>query len=242
MSKTAGIVIIGNEVLSGKTRDTNSHFFCTELRQLGVEVQKISTIQDDIEIIGKEVANFSEHFDYVFTSGGVGPTHDDVTIEGVAHGLGVTVVRHPDIERRIRQRLGDQVNEARLRMANVPEGATLLATEAPFAAIVKIRNIYVFPGIPRILEERFHAIKESFRDTPYYLKNVYVRYGEGIIASLLNELLVKFPNLMLGSYPVLDLPQYKVKVTLESKDANYLDQALGAFIASLPADAVHRVD
>ena len=242
MSKTAGIVIIGNEVLSGKTRDTNSHFFCTELRQLGVEVQKISTIQDDIEIIGKEVAAFSDRFDYVFTSGGVGPTHDDVTIEGVAHGLGVRVVRHPDIERRMRQRLGDQVNEARLRMANVPEGATLLATEAPFAAIVKIRNIYIFPGIPRILEERFHAIKERFRDTPYYLKNVYVRYGEGVIASILNELLVNFPNLMLGSYPVLELPDYKVKVTLESKDANYLEQALRAFIASLPADAVHRVD
>ena len=242
MSKTAGIVIIGNEVLSGKTRDTNSHFFCTELRQLGVELQKISTIQDDIEIIGKEVAAFSDRFDYVFTSGGVGPTHDDVTIEGVAHGLGVRVVRHPDIERRMRQRLGDQVNEARLRMANVPEGATLLATDAPFAAIVKIRNIYIFPGIPRILEERFHAIKETFRDTPYYLKNVFVRYGEGIIASILNELLVNFPNLMLGSYPVLDLPDYKVKVTLESKDSDYLEQALRALIASLPPDAVHRVD
>jgi len=242
MAKTAGIVIIGNEVLSGKTRDTNSHFFCTELRQLGVEVQKISTIQDDVQIIGKEVASFSARFDYVFTSGGVGPTHDDVTIEGVAHGLGVKVVRHPDIEGRMRQRLGDQVNEARLRMANVPEGATLLATEAPFAAIVKIRNIYIFPGIPRILEERFHAIKEQFRDTPYYLKNVYVRYGEGVIASILNELLVNFPRLMLGSYPVLDLPDYKVKVTLESKDSNYLDQALRTFIASLPADAVHRVD
>jgi FAD synthetase len=242
MSKTAGIVIIGNEVLSGKTRDTNSHFFCTELRQLGVELQKISTIQDDIEIIGKEVAAFSDRFDYVFTSGGVGPTHDDVTIEGVAHGLGVRVVRHPDIERRMRQRLGDQVNEARLRMANVPEGATLLATEAPFAAIVKIRNIYIFPGIPRILEERFHAIKETFRDTPYYLKNVFVRYGEGIIASILNDLLVNFPNLMLGSYPVLDLPDYKVKVTLESKDSDYLEQALRALIASLPPDAVHRVD
>jgi len=118
----------------------------------------------------------------------------------------------------------------------------LLATEAPFAAIVKIRNIYIFPGIPRILEERFHAIKETFRDTPYYLKNVYVRYGEGIIASILNELLRNFPSLMLGSYPVLDLPDYKVKVTLESKDSNYLDQALRAFIASLPGDAVHRID
>ena len=242
MSKTAGIVIIGNEVLSGKTRDTNSYFFCAELRRLGVEVQKISTIQDEIEIIGREVAEFSKRFDYVFTSGGVGPTHDDVTIDGVAHGFGLKVVRHPDIERRMRQRFGDQVNDARLRMANVPEGATLLATEAPFAAIVKIRNVYIFPGIPKILEERFHAIKEMFRDAPYYLKNVYVRYGEGVIAAILNDLLVKFPELMLGSYPVLDLPDYKVKVTLESEDLNYLDQALQALVAALPADAVQRID
>src|ERR1044071_3481895 len=104
MSKTAGIVIIGNEVLSGKTRDTNSHFFCTELRQLGVEVQKISTIQDDIEIIGKEVAVFSDRFDYACPCSGVAPTHDDVTNEGEANVLGVKVVRHFDIERCMRQR------------------------------------------------------------------------------------------------------------------------------------------
>jgi molybdenum cofactor synthesis domain-containing protein len=242
MAKTAGIVIIGNEVLSGKTQDTNSHFFCTELRRLGVDVQKISTIQDEIELIGQEVSAFSQRYDFVFTSGGVGPTHDDVTIDGIAHGFGLRVVRHPDIERRMRQRLGDQVNEARLRMANVPEGATLLATDALFAPIVKVHNVFIFPGIPKILQERFHAIKEIFRDTPYHLKNVYVRYGEGVIAAMLNDLLLKFPKLMLGSYPVLDLPDYKVKVTLESKDASYLEQALQAFVASLPHDAVHRID
>ena len=242
MAKTAGIIIIGNEVLSGKTQDINSYFFCTELRRLGVEVQKISTIQDEIDLIGREVAEFSKSYDFVFTSGGVGPTHDDVTIDGIAHGFGLKVVRHPDIERRMRQRLGDQVNEARLRMANVPEGATLLATEALFAPIVKIHNVYIFPGIPKILQERFHAIKETFRDTPYYLKNVYVKYGEGVIAVMLNDLLAKFPKLMLGSYPVLDLPEYKVKVTLESKDSSYLNRALQAFVASLPQDAVHRID
>ncbi|MEX0807032.1 MAG: competence/damage-inducible protein A [Candidatus Binatia bacterium] len=242
MSKTAGIVIIGNEVLSGKTQDTNSYFLCTELRQLGVEVQKISTIQDDIELIGLEVAAFSKRFDFVFTTGGVGPTHDDVTIDGIAHGFAVRVVRHPDIEKRMRQRLGGDVNEARLRMANVPEGAVLLATEALFAPVINIDNVYVFPGIPKILQERFHVIKERFRDAPYFLKNVFVRYGEGVIASALNDLLVKFPHLLLGSYPVLDLPDYKVKVTLESKDLKYLDNALQTFIASLPKDAVHRIE
>jgi FAD synthetase len=242
MSKSAGIVIIGNEVLSGKTQDTNSYFLCTELRQLGVEVQKISTIPDVIEIIGQEVAGFSGRFDFVFTTGGVGPTHDDVTIDGVAHGFGLNVVRHPDIEGRMRERLGAQVNEARLRMANVPEGAELLATEALFAPVVKIRNVFIFPGIPRILQERFHVIKERFRDSPYFLKNVYLKYGEGVIANMLNQVLANFPQLLLGSYPVLDIADYKVKVTLESKDSDYLERALQAFLSSLPDGAIHRID
>ena len=242
MAKTAGIVIIGNEVLSGKTHDINSYFFCTELRQLGVEVQKISTIQDIIELIGKEVVEFSQQFDFVFTSGGVGPTHDDVTIDGIAHGFGLKVVRHPDIEKRMYQRLGADVNEARLRMANVPEGAELLATEALFAPIIKIRNVYIFPGIPKILQERFHAIKERFRDAPYFLKNVYVRYGEGVIAAPMNDLVAQYPELMLGSYPVLEVPEFKVKVTFESKDPDYLDRALKAFLAALPQDAIHRIE
>lgn len=242
MSKSAGIIIIGNEVLSGKTQDINSYFLCTELRQLGVEVQKISTIPDVIELIGGEVAEFSRQFDWVFTTGGVGPTHDDVTIDGVAHGFGLRVVRHPDIERRMRQRLGADVNEARLRMANVPEGAELLATEALFAPVVKIHNVFIFPGIPRILQERFHAIKENFREAPYFLKNVYVKLGEGIIAKMLNDVLAQFPELLLGSYPVLEVPEYKVKVTFESKDPEYLQRALQSFLSSLPDGAIHRID
>ena len=242
MAKTAGIVIIGNEVLSGKTQDINSHFLCVELRQLGVEVQKISTIPDEIELIGQEVATFSEKFDFVFTTGGVGPTHDDVTIAGIAHGFGLNVTRHPDLERRMRKRLGKEINEARLRMADVPEGAELLATEALFAPVIKIRNVFIFPGIPRILQERFHEIKERFRDAPYLLKMVYVKYGEGVIATMLNDLLENFPQLLLGSYPVLDVPEYKVKVTLESKDANYLKRALQTFLDSLPEGAVHRIE
>ncbi|HEU4342582.1 MAG TPA: competence/damage-inducible protein A [Candidatus Binatia bacterium] len=242
MCKTAGIVIIGNEVLSGKTQDTNSYFLCAQLRQLGVEVQKISTIPDEIEQIGQEVVTFSKRFDLVFTTGGVGPTHDDVTIEGVARGFGVKVIRNPDLERRMRQRLGADINETRLRMANVPEGAELLATEALFAPVIKLHNVFIFPGIPRILQERFEAIKEGFREAPYFLKTVYVRYGEGVIATILNDVLANFPKLLLGSYPVLDAVDYKVKVTLESKDSDYLDRALQSFLTSLPEGAVHRVE
>lgn len=242
MSKTAGIVIIGNEVLSGKTQDTNSHFLCQELRALGVEVRRVSVISDEIELIGKEVAGFSDQFDHVFTSGGVGPTHDDVTIAGIAHGFGVRVVRHPDLERRLRDRHGASLNEARLRMAEVPEGAELVGEGSFYAPAVKLKNVYILPGIPKVLQDRFHAIKARFRDAPFFLKIVYVKEGEGVIASILNALLADFPQLLLGSYPVLDHPDYRVKVTLESKDRNYLDQAFQRFLSALPQGSIHRTE
>ena len=242
MSKTAGIVIIGNEVLSGKTQDTNSHFLCRELRSLGVDVKRISVIPDIVETIGREAAAFSQNFDIVFTTGGVGPTHDDVTMEGIASGFGVKLARHPELERRSRERYGKDLNEARLRMAEVPEGAELVGQDTLYAPVVKMRNVYIFPGIPKILVDRFDAIKERFRDTPFFLKMVYVKEGEGVIASLLNNLLKNFPDLLLGSYPVLDNPEYKVKVTLESKDLGYLDRAFQAFLAALPQNAIHRIE
>ena|SRR2546425_9976804 len=242
MSKTAGIVIIGNEVLSGKTQDTNSHFLCRELRELGVEVHRISVIPDEIELIGKEVAAFSRAFDYVFTTGGVGPTHDDVTMAGISHGFGLRVIRHPDLERRLLERHGANLNEARLRMAEVPEGAELVGEGALYAPAVKLRNIYIFPGIPKVLQDRFQAIRERFRDAPFFLKVVYSKEGEGVIASILNELLTNFPELLLGSYPVLDNPEYRVKLTLESKDLNYLNQAFERLLGTLPPGAIHRIE
>ncbi len=242
MSKTAGIVIIGNEVLSGKTEDTNSHFLCQELRSLGVEVRRISVIPDETELIGKEVIAFSREFDLVFTTGGVGPTHDDVTMKGIALGFGVKVIRHPELEQRLRERHGKNINEARLRMAEVPEGAELVGDDSFYAAIVKLRNVYIFPGIPRIMRERFQTIKEEFRDAPFYLKVIYVKEGEGVIASILNDLLVSFPDLLLGSYPVLSNPEYKVKLTLESKDENYLNQAFQKLLGTIPKGAIHQIE
>lgn len=242
MSKSAGIVIIGNEILSGKTQDTNSHFLCQELRGLGIEVRRVSVIPDEIELIGQEVASFSAEFDLVFTTGGIGPTHDDVTMAGIAHGFGLRVIRHPRLERRLRERYGETINDARLRMAEVPDGAELVAEASFYAPVVKLRNVYIFPGIPKVLHDRFQVIKESFRDNPFFLKVIYVKEGEGVIASFLNDLLVSFPELLLGSYPVLDNPDYKVKVTLESKDASYLKRAYQSLLSTLPQGAVHRIE
>src|SRR5262245_20670134 len=118
---SAGIIIIGNEILSGKVTDTNAPFLTRELRALGVDLKRILTIPDDLDEIAAAVREFRPRYDIVFTSGGVGPTHDDVTIEGIARGFGWRVVRHPIIEARLREFYKEHVNDARLKMAEVPE-------------------------------------------------------------------------------------------------------------------------
>jgi molybdenum cofactor synthesis domain-containing protein len=241
MPKTAGIILIGNEILSGKIRDENAAYLCRELRALGVDVRRIAVIPDEVGLIADEVAAFSKAFDLVFTSGGVGPTHDDVTIEGVARAMTVPVVRHPDLVALLERYYRGNVTEAALRMAEIPEGAELVTGGTLRFPTILMRNVYVLPGVPEIFRQKFDALRERFRDQPIHLKNVFVRIGEGLLAEYLNGLLHSFPLLQLGSYPEFSNPEYQVKVTLESRDRGYLDQALGDFLARLPADAVVKV-
>jgi FAD synthetase len=241
MPRTAGIVLIGNEILSGKIADANAAYLCRELRTLGVDVQRITVVPDEVEAIARSIAEFSRAWDIVFTSGGVGPTHDDVTIEGVARALGVRVVRHARLVGLLRQYYGERVNEAHLKMAEVPEGAELVGGDPVRFPTIVAGKVYVLPGVPEIFRQKFEAIRERFRGEPYYLKNVFVRIGEGTLAEHLNRLLREFPTLQLGSYPEFANPEYRVKVTLESRDPAYLGDALGALLARLPTDAVVKV-
>jgi molybdenum cofactor synthesis domain-containing protein len=242
MAKSAGIVLIGNEILSGKIHDANAAYLCRELRALGVEVRKISVIPDELEPIAEEVAQFSRAYDYVFTSGGVGPTHDDVTIEGVARAMRVSVVREPRLVALLEGFYKGNLNPARLKMAEVPDGAELLAADSLIFPAIVMGNVYIFPGVPEIFRQKFDAIKERFRDQPFHLRSVFVRIGEGTLADFLNDLLKNYPLLLLGSYPEFSNPDYKVKVTLESKDREYLERALTELVARLPQDAVVRVE
>ena len=241
MPKTAGIILVGNEILSGKIADANAAYLCRELRALGVDVQRIAVIPDEVELIAREVAEQSRHYDVVFTSGGVGPTHDDVTIEGVARAMGVKVVRHPALVGVLEGYYRDRLNEAHLKMAEMPEGAELLGGEPLRFPTILMRNVYILPGVPEIFRQKFEALRERFRDRPFHLKNVYVRIGEGTLTDHLNRLLADFPSLLLGSYPEFSNPEYKVKVTLESRDADYLGNALAEFLRRLPEGALVRV-
>jgi molybdenum cofactor synthesis domain-containing protein len=242
VDRTAGILIIGNEILSGKVVDTNSPFLTRELRSLGVTVRRILTIPDDVDEIAGAVREFHTAYEIVFTSGGVGPTHDDVTIEGVARGLGLKVVRHPAIEERMREFFKEKINEARLKMAEVPEGTELIVDGRLGFPTLKCENFYILPGIPEILEQKFQALRERFAVSPYFLRIVYTRDGEGTIAEHLNATLAAFPDLLLGSYPKLGDPEYAVKLTLESKDRDYVDRAVRHLLSLLPPEGVVRTE
>jgi molybdenum cofactor synthesis domain-containing protein len=239
MSKTAGIIVIGNEILSGKTRDENSPYLVRELRDLGVDVRRISVIADELQIIADEVRNCSKSYDYVFTTGGVGPTHDDLTMDGIATAFGRRIQRNSELESTIRRFYARELVDGNLRMADIPEGARLVGGQGLWFPVVAVENVYIFPGVPEILQKKFERIKEIFREAPFYLREVYLKADEGQIASTLHRVLADFPDLLLGSYPYFDNPVYSIKLTLESKDSAYLDRAHAALLTSLAKIDLH---
>src|SRR4030095_540523 len=143
---TAAILVIGDEILSGKTEDQNARLLIGELRELGVALRRIVTIPDDVEEVAAAVRELSARFDHVFTSGGVGPTHDDVTIAGVALAFDAPIVRHPNLEARLKAYFGADVDESRLRMADVPEGAELLIAEETRWPMLRVKNVFIQIG------------------------------------------------------------------------------------------------
>jgi molybdopterin-biosynthesis enzyme MoeA-like protein len=209
---------------------------------VGVTLRRIVTIPDELDHIAAVVVEFHKSYDFVFTSGGVGPTHDDVTMEGVARGLGRKVIRHPAIEGRLREFYQDKINEARLKMSEVPEGSELIVDGRLGFPTILCENIYILPGIPEILEQKFQALRERFQASPYFLRVVYTSEGEGSIAEHLNATMEAFPDLMLGSYPKIGDPEYAVKLTLESKDRDYVERALAHLLRLLPPSGVVRTE
>lgn len=227
---TAGLVVIGDEILSGKITDANTPFLIGELRALGVSLREIAVVSDAVASIAAAVRRLAGSCDHVFTSGGVGPTHDDVTMAGVAAAFDTEVVRHPELDGLIRSYYaaqGTPVLERNLRMADVPAGATLIASDQLRWPVLAMRNVYILPGIPEIFRRKFLAIRERFRDAPFHLRQIFVRPEEGAIAQHLDTVAAAFPAVALGSYPLMAAAEdgHRVRLTLEGKDADLVERA-----------------
>lgn len=239
---TAAAIVIGNEILSGKVTDSNASFLARELRVLGVSLERILIVPDEIETIGAAVRSYSETYDWVFTSGGVGPTHDDITMAGIAHGLGRPLVHDPVLLDCLRRYSQGELTAPKLKMAEVPEGAEALVDgEMPFPA-VRVGNIFILPGIPELFREKFLALRARFTAAPYFVRVVYSRAPESLLAEYLNRTLAQFPDLALGSYPKLGDPDYRVRVTLESKNEQYVNRAFDHLVAALPPETIVRTE
>lgn len=226
MSKTAAIVIIGNEILSGQIEDCNSIFFTKELRELGVTVKEVAIIPDNVDAIAETMGRLSARYDYIFTSGGIGPTHDDVTIEGVAKAFGVRVVQNTQLEKIVLSRYDSESAKAALKMSDIPEGAELITDNGLAFPLIVFRNIFIFPGIPKYLKIKFDAIKERFRDRPFYSRVIHLNCHEAEIAGTLEEAEKKFRPVRIGSYPIIGEETLHVKVTIEAKEKEPVENAL----------------
>ncbi len=239
---TAALLVIGNEILSGKVRDTNSAFLAVELRKLGVDLERILTIADEIDLIARETRAMSEAYDFVFTSGGIGPTHDDMTMDGIAQAFGRKVEFNQSMLDRMARYSEKPLNDAMKKMALIPTGADVLDVGGLWFPVVVVENVHIFPGIPELFEKKFHSIRDRFSGVPFVLRKLYVRENESDIAEILNALLREFPELMLGSYPRINEEHYRVMLTLESRDAEYVGRATQMLVENLPTDAIYKLE
>jgi molybdenum cofactor synthesis domain-containing protein len=239
--RSCAMVVVGNEILSGKVRDSNAYFAARELRKIGVALKRVTVVPDELKPIADEVAHCARTFDFVITSGGVGPTHDDITMEAVALAFGRKLMIHPELERVIRQYFTERIATG-MKMAEVPEGAVLNAAGDLRFPTVQIDNVYILPGIPQIFEVKLKSLIGRFATDPYFIRTIYTSAGEGTIAEHLNACLETYPELLLGSYPRIGHNEYRVKLTLESKDRDYLDRAFNHLIDLLPKEVVVKIE
>lgn len=242
LTKTAAGIVIGDEILSGKVEDTNTPRLVATLREAGVALRRLVTIGDDPEVIAEEVRRCAAGFDYVFTSGGVGPTHDDRTMEGVALAFGVAVTRDPQIEQMIRRHFGERVNDAALKLADRPAGASLLDSDDGLLPVVTFRNIFILPGVPRIFAAKLERIRPQLQGRPRFLQSIYLDTDETSIAAQLNEVVEAFPEVAIGSYPRLDDPSERVRITVEAAEADAVERAVARLLELLPASRVVRTE
>jgi molybdenum cofactor synthesis domain-containing protein len=235
---TAALVVIGDEILSGRTRDANLPYLADWLNARGVRLVEARVVADDTAAIVEAVTTLAARNAYVFTTGGIGPTHDDITAAAVAKAFGVPLHRHPDAVAAMQVHYGDpsMLNEARLKMCDVPEGATLIANPVSAAPGFRIANVHVLAGIPRIMQAMLESLAHEIAGgAPTLSRTLRVALGEGTIAELLGRIAADFPDLSLGSYPAFVGVGPSVAVVIRGPDPARLDAAAAAVAAGLRA-------
>lgn len=240
--KTAAAVIIGDEILSGKVKEENLPHLIVLLREVGVPLRRVVVIPDEVEAIAEEVAHYSALDAWVVTSGGVGPTHDDCTVEGVARAFGVGVVRSPQLETMVRGFWGDRLTDAALRLADIPEGARLLYGQDRLLPLAVMRNVYLFPGVPRLFEAKLPSLRPELAGSPLVQESLTLLADETDVAAILSRVAREQVGVKIGSYPQGRRAERRVWVTVEGRAREDVDRAMDLLLSLLPPAAVASVE
>lgn len=202
---TAAVLIIGNEILSGRTQDVNLAFLARSLGEIGIQLVHARVIPDEVDVIADNVNTLRTEYDSLFTTGGIGPTHDDITALGIAKAFGRPLVRHPEALARLLRHYGpENLNDMRKRMADLPEGALLIDNPISSAPGFRIGNVYVLAGVPMIARAMFEQVRPLLAGGPPLLaRTVRAFVPEGLLAAGLQDIQARHPDVGLGSYPFL---------------------------------------
>lgn len=244
MALTAAALIIGNEILTGKVVEQNVYVMAKELFGLGVELRRIVVCPDEVPVIVRDLRELASTHDVVITSGGVGPTHDDVTIKAVAAAFDVPVVRAPAYESILRSHYGERVTDMHLRMADVPEGCRLVCSAETSWPTVAMKNVYVFPGVPQIFKHKFPVMRDELKGVARFFSHaVYVRLDEPSLAPLLDRLAAANPHVNIGSYLYWgDDSDYRTKLTIDGRDQLDVERCYAEMIAGIAPNDLVRVE
>jgi molybdenum cofactor synthesis domain-containing protein len=226
---TAAMLVIGDEILSGRTREANAYHLAGRLVEVGIDLREIRVVPDEHEVIVDAVRSLSDGFDHVFTSGGIGPTHDDITADAIAAAFDVGIDVREDARLLVERAVGDRsrVTADHLRMARVPDGATLIANGASGVPGFSVGNVHVMAGVPHIFVIMLEALLPSLgAGAPVRSRELRFEVGEGRIATPLRELAASFPQLSIGSYPFSEAHLHGTNIVVRGTDPAVIDEAV----------------
>jgi molybdenum cofactor synthesis domain-containing protein len=226
---TAGILVIGDEILSGRTKDKNIGYIAEYLTNIGIDLKEVRVVSDDEAAIIEALNALRQRYTYIFTTGGIGPTHDDITADSVAKAFGVGIDHHPEVVARFRQRFSEsELNEARLRMARIPDGAELIQSATILAPGFKLGNVVVMAGVPSIMQAMLDIVAPKLKSGVRMLSDsVRANAREGDIGSPLRAIAAAHPDTIIGSYPFLDEnSKPNTNIVVRSRDPEKLKAAM----------------
>ncbi len=238
---TAAMLVIGDEILSGRTRDANTHHLAQELTKAGIDLKEMRVVSDEPEAITAAVQALSHDYIHVFTSGGIGPTHDDITADCIAAAfqrpIGIRDDARAILEAHYKHS-GTELNEARLRMARIPQGATLIDNPVSAAPGFIVENVYVMAGVPQIFQAMVASVLPTLTGgAPLLSQTLRINQGEGIIAGPLAKLAAEYPDLSIGSYPFSHSGAFGANIVIRGHDGARIDAAMQSLIRLFPDDA-----